>query len=226
MKCRTRRRSGLGVSARALRLPTVRVMTATLISIAVATLVGCPSPLRAIDPKWVAMLVRLGPPFAPIVIASDGAAGWVLVDGAHRVHAAVILGISMLDARIVSASNETELLEAALRANRAKRLSATERREAALRLLKVSPAMTNRRIADLAGVHHKTIGHWRSELGACATSDRRIGRDGKCYPASHRARQRDARSWWRRLLALLRRLLPSSGCKEPAGSPRKGGFQA
>lgn len=187
-----------------------RGMTAPFVSVQVATLVDSPSPIRAVDPAWVGTLVRLGPPFSPIVVASDGATGWVLVDGAHRLRAAVILGITTLVARIVSASGEGEVVEAALRANCAKPLRMPERRAAAQCLLRVSPSLSDRCIADLAGVHHKSVGRWRSEAGECATSDRRVGRDGKSYPSYHRRQPPALRRWWCWLLALVRRLFMSS----------------
>jgi predicted HicB family RNase H-like nuclease len=182
-------------------------MTA-FISIPTATLVGCPSPIRAVDPAWVARLVRLGAPFSPVVVAPDGASGWVLVDGAHRVQAALALGIDTLPATVVSVSSEGDLLEAGLRANCAKGLSMPERKAAGHRLLRVSPSLSDRRIADLAGVSHRSVGRWRSEAGECAISHRRIGRDEKSYPASYRRQRSDLRGWWPRFIALVRRLFP------------------
>jgi hypothetical protein len=70
--------------------------SACTVTVAVAELAGVSSPVREIDEAWVATLAAAGPPFAPVVVTAppDGA----LVDGAHRVRAAIALGLATLPA--------------------------------------------------------------------------------------------------------------------------------
>ena len=156
-------------------------MAVTVRTMKVATLVEARDPIWDISPAWVRVLVRLGPPLGPIVVTSDG----TLVRGADEVQAAIELGLDEIDARVISVKGQGELIEAALRESRSRPLSVAERRTGAELLLRTAPHLSDRYIADVAGVHHKSVATWRGAGGEIASCARRLGRDGKYYPPSH-----------------------------------------
>ena len=156
-------------------------MAVTVRTVRVATLAEARDPIWAVSPAWVRVLVRLGPPLGPIVMTSDG----TLVRGADEVQAAVELGLDELDARVIRVKGQGELIEAALRESRSRPLSVAERRTGAELLLRTAPHLSDRYIADLAGVHHKSVATWRRAGGEIANCKRRLGRDGKSYPPTH-----------------------------------------
>jgi hypothetical protein len=159
------------------------------VQVAVDTLVDSRSPVRTtIDPGWVDRLAKAGAPFAPIVVTREGR----LVDGWHRAAAAASLGLTHLDAIVIEAASEAEVVEAAARANLARPLSLADRKAAALRLLALEPTWSDRRVAASTGTSPTSVKTWRP--AACAgvqldTCSRRSGRDGKQYPATRPSRR-------------------------------------
>lgn len=186
------------------------------VTVAVAELAGFSSPVREVDEAWVAALVAAGPPFAPIVVTAPPDSA--LVDGAHRVRAAIALGLTTLLARVVVAETEADIVAAALRANReqVKLLTRSERKAAALRLIKVAPGWSDRAIARATGCSHTSIARWRENgIGQSTTGTASGGQGGqsttpsagqaqrpRCDHRSHRGPAWAFRRLWRCLVGM------------------------
>jgi ParB-like chromosome segregation protein Spo0J len=107
-----------------------------------------------------------------------------VIDGAHRVRAAIIRGETHVRARIFYGSPEDAYVEA-VRTNVAhgKPLSRMEREVAAKRILASRPNWSDRAIADVCGVSARMIASLRrraSESGLHLNA--RVGRDGRVRP--------------------------------------------
>ncbi|MCP2351250.1 streptomycin biosynthesis regulator [Nonomuraea roseoviolacea] len=107
-----------------------------------------------------------------------------VIDGMHRLGAAVLNGRQMIDVRFFEGSDEAAFLEA-VRANTTHGLplSLQDRRVAALRILDSRPGMSDRAIAEVTGLSAKTV----SGLRRCSTADSpqlntRVGKDGRRRP--------------------------------------------
>jgi hypothetical protein len=132
---------------------------------------------EGVDEQYAKLLASLVTPLPPIVV---GAATMVVVDGLHRVRAAVLRQETCVRARYVSGS-EAELLIAAVHANAAhgKPLSLADRKGAAARLLSLSPETSDRAVAEVCGLSPTTVGSLRSEHIADEGAGVRKGRDGR-----------------------------------------------
>lgn len=119
------------------------------------------SPVRR---EWnadrVAKLVVAGRLILPILVTADLRPG----DGAYRLAAARQLGWESIDALIVDAPDEAARIAAACQVNEVERLSRAERRLAAMRLLELEPAWSDRRVARITGTSPTSVGAWRSKV--------------------------------------------------------------
>lgn len=104
-------------------------------------------------------------PFPPVVL-NQTPTGYVCVDGAHRIAAAMKAGREEVEAKVVTLSEADAKVEAA-RANMANGLPLTpaERKKAIARLIELRPVWTDAAIARLMGVHRNTVARVRKELG-------------------------------------------------------------
>lgn len=104
----------------------------------------------------------------PIVIVHDGAGQYLVCDGHHRVAALHQLGVEAALTVTVAApsgrSPEQFAFEYAVQtaSRAAKPLTRAERNSAIERLLDESPDWPDRRIAELCGVSHQTVGRRRA----------------------------------------------------------------
>jgi ParB-like nuclease domain len=136
--------------------------------------------LRAegIRSEHVATLAELREPLPPIVVHRDTMR---IVDGLHRVRAAQARGESHILVCFIDGT-DIDALVAAISLNRQHGLplSRRDRRGAVERLLTARPQWSDRRIAALAGVDHKTVGSVRrratGEIPHMATV---VGIDGR-----------------------------------------------
>ncbi|MFJ4656846.1 transcriptional regulator [Nocardia sp. NPDC088792] len=106
-----------------------------------------------------------------------------VVDGAHRLAAAMELGHETIAVKYFDGS-EDEAFVLAVHANIAHGLplSLAERKAAARRLVQSHPQWSDRLIADIAGLSHKTVGaERRRTAGSDAPMDSRVGKDGKIH---------------------------------------------
>ena len=108
-----------------------------------------------------------------------------VIDGAHRVRAAVLRGDSSIDARMFSGSlDDAFVLAVRLNSQHGLPLSRQERRSATIKILLSHPQWSDRVIAEITGLSRSTIGNLRRQpsVGARASSVARIGKDGKVRP--------------------------------------------
>jgi hypothetical protein len=151
-------------------------------------------------PEHVDHLVGLAGSWPPIVVGHHGA----VVDGAHRVAAARRLGLARVEAVLFSGSAEAAFVEFVRRnVTHGLLLTLSERKRAAVRVLRSHSRWSDRRVAEVCGLSPKTVGRLRAE--ACCPSeessqvDGRIGRDDRVRPV----RREPVRA---RVLAALREL--------------------
>jgi hypothetical protein len=100
-----------------------------------------------VDESYAKLLASVVTPLPPIAVDSQT---MVVLDGVHRVRAAVLRQETFIRARYVSGS-ESELLIMAVQANAAhgRPLSLTDRKDAAGRLLSLAPDMSDRAVAEI-----------------------------------------------------------------------------
>ena len=122
-----------------------------------------------------------------------------VIDGAHRVRAAVLRGESAIEARIYSGSlDDAFALAVNLNSNHGLPLSRRERATAAEHILRSHPQWSDRMIAGITGLSAGTIRNLRQEsTDPDALPVARIGRDGRARPVDSAA----GRSRARQLLA-------------------------
>jgi ParB-like chromosome segregation protein Spo0J len=139
--------------------------------------------LRAtgLDPTHVATLVELVDTWPPIVVRR---ADHTVVDGQHRLAAAVMLGRRHVRAVFFDGTADDAYVEF-VRCNvgHGLPLGIDERRAAVRRILGTHAERSDRGIAELCGVSPKTVARMRDELGASSASRAtRVGRDGRVRP--------------------------------------------
>jgi hypothetical protein len=130
-----------------------------------------------VDESYAKLLASVVTPLPPIVVDSRT---MVVLDGVHRVRAAVLRQDTRIRATYVSGS-ESELLILAVQANAAhgRPLSITDRKGAAGRLLSLAPDMSDRAVAAICGLSPTTVGLLRSSVLPNGQSGLRRGRDGR-----------------------------------------------
>jgi ParB-like chromosome segregation protein Spo0J len=116
----------------------------------------------------------------PILVERSTA---TVIDGAHRVLAARLLGRSTIPVRYFVGTREEAFVEA-VKANVAhgKPLTLAEREAAATKLLSMHPDWSNRMVAHICGISDKTVGRMRKSSAEVPQSPVRIGRDGRHRP--------------------------------------------
>jgi hypothetical protein len=138
---------------------------------------------RGLDEDHVQRLVETGGSW-PAILVWDSQP--VVLDGAHRLAAARLLGLAAIPAVRFYGSRQDAYVEA-VRRNVAHGLPLTlkERTTAAQRVLAASPDWSDRRVALICGLSAKTVARVRREAagrGEIVSSEVRIGRDGRIRP--------------------------------------------
>jgi ParB-like chromosome segregation protein Spo0J len=133
------------------------------------------------DAHHVAALAEVIDDVPPILVQAHSMR---VIDGVHRVHAALSLGRVTIRA-VMFEGNEADAEIEAVRRNVAhgKPLSLAERESAAERILALVPDWSDRRIALVTGLAPKTVARLRSRATADSAQSRaRLGRDGRLRP--------------------------------------------
>lgn len=133
--------------------------------------------------EFVRALASSDASIAPIVVHRSTMR---VVDGTHRLRAAVLRGCRAVEVEFVDGSSEDAFVRA-VELNLAT-LSTADREAAARRVLRSHPERSDRAIAVSTGLAAKSVGVLRRAVGGRAAS--RIGRDGKVRPVNSAAGRR------------------------------------
>ncbi|MFF5767393.1 ParB/RepB/Spo0J family partition protein [Streptomyces tanashiensis] len=117
----------------------------------------------------------------PILVHHDS---MHVIDGLHRVQAAILKGKKRIRARLFKGSNDQAyLLAVKLNTTHGLPLQLADRRNAALRILDVHPDWSNRAIAEVTNLSDKTIAKLRGQKsGESEKQKHRMGKDGRSHP--------------------------------------------
>jgi ParB-like chromosome segregation protein Spo0J len=168
-------------------IPTQRYPVAT---VRINSLVFGDSPrLSGENPEHTHMLAETDSELPPITVHRPTMR---VVDGMHRVQAALLNGKEEIEARLVDCDEETAFV-LAVQANIAHGLplSQTDRKAAAARIIASYPHWSDRAVAASTGLSDKTISRIRS-TAEIPQSNTRLGRDGRRRPLSTEAKRRQA----------------------------------
>jgi ParB-like chromosome segregation protein Spo0J len=142
--------------------------------------------LDGIRPEHVRLLTAAGIPLPPLLVERTTMR---VIDGMHRLHAAVAAGRSTVDVVFFDGSQRSVFVQA-VKANVAHGLPLTlaDRRAAAHRIIGLYPEWSNRMIAATVGLSDKTVATVRRSAGEDVSQpSARIGLDGRSRPVSSAA---------------------------------------
>jgi hypothetical protein len=164
----------------------------TVVTVPISSLLPGESPrLEGHNQEHVARLAEIDTPLPPILVERGTMR---VVDGMHRIFAAVLRGRQEIEVEFFDGEREDAFLRS-VEANveHGFPLSQADRRAAAARIMMTHPHMSDRAIARLAGMGAKTVAAIRRSTAAVPQLNARVGRDGKVRPLSNVAgRQRAA----------------------------------
>jgi len=165
----------------------------TVVRIALDALNSGPSPReQQLCEHHVSVLSETCDNWPPILVRSRD---HIIVDGHHRVAAARRLGLQFVAAVLFDGSDEEAYVKAVSRnIGHGLALSVSERRTAALGILRRHPDWSDRRISAICGLSPTTIANVRRstpdpcrDLPSEQTGDRRVGTDGRRRPVDRGA---------------------------------------
>ncbi|MFB6905891.1 hypothetical protein ACFCWB_16655 [Streptomyces bacillaris] len=140
------------------------------------------SPRSTVEcPDYTSELASLDGPFPPVLVHRGSMS---VVDGVHRVRAALLRGDRHVGVRFFEGSEaQGRLLAVALNVRHGRPLSMDERLAAVRRILADHQEWADRSVAALAAVAPGTVAEVRRELyGEPAPDAARVGRDGRIRP--------------------------------------------
>jgi ParB-like chromosome segregation protein Spo0J len=166
--------------------------------------------LEGEDRAHIARLAAMEAKLPPVVVDRRSMR---IIDGMHRLLAASMRGRETIEVQFFDGRPEDAFLRA-VEANvtHGLPLSQSDRRAAAERIIESHPRLSDRAIADLAGLSAKTVGGIRRRSAAAPRVSARIGKDGKVRPLSSvEGRQRAAELLAERPQASLREVARNAG---------------
>ncbi|MEV7550243.1 ParB/RepB/Spo0J family partition protein [Amycolatopsis sp. NPDC089917] len=103
-----------------------------------------------------------------------------VIDGLHRLQAAKLKNAAAIDARFFDGDEQAAFI-LAVKSNvtHGLPLSLADRKTAARRILEARPQWSDRAIAAVTGLSHKTVGKVRRSTGEVPQSNAHVGRDGR-----------------------------------------------
>lgn len=153
-------------------------------TVLIALLVPGESPrLEGQDEEHVARLAEIDAPLPPILVDRRS---MEVIDGTHRLMAAILRGRATIEVEFFD-GNPADAFLHAVKANvtHGFPLSQADRRAAAARIITSHPYMSDRSIAQVAGLAAKTVATIRSRSDdPVAGLTTRVGRDGRVRPLS------------------------------------------
>lgn len=117
-----------------------------------------------------------------------------VIDGMHRIRAALLNGRDSIAARLVDCDERTAFV-LAVKANitHGLPLSSADRKAAAVSIMASHPEWSDRSVAEAAGLSDKTVSAIRaSATSKLPQSNSRVGRDGRVRPLNSASRRRQA----------------------------------
>ncbi|WP_344837355.1 ParB/RepB/Spo0J family partition protein [Actinocorallia longicatena] len=142
------------------------------------------------DPDHVAALLGVDVTLPPILVHR---ATMRVIDGRHRLRAALLLGRTVIEARFFD-GDEAEAFVLAVRVNVAHGLplALADRKHAAERIVASHPHWSDRMIASVSGISAGTVAELRARSGDSGREESRVGRDGRVRPVTGAERRRRA----------------------------------
>jgi ParB-like chromosome segregation protein Spo0J len=176
-----------------IELSSIWVESHPVTRVPIASLVFDDSPRRAgEDQHHVRVLAEAGDRLPPITVHRPTLR---VIDGAHRIRAALLTGRTEIAARLLDCDSATAFV-LSVRANvtHGLPLSRTDRAAAAARIVLTHPQWSNRAIAAATGISDKTVSRIRAQSPSAdpAQSGTRLGRDGRARPLDIGQRRRRA----------------------------------
>jgi ParB-like chromosome segregation protein Spo0J len=157
-----------------------------IVTVSIASLLPGDSPrLEGEDKAHIARLAAIDGQLPPLLVDQGSMR---VIDGMHRLLAASLKGQETIEVRFFNGSRADAFLRA-VEANvtHGLPLSQADRRAAAERIVASHPQLSDRAIAELAGLGAKTIGRIRKRSAVVAPQlNARVGRDGKTRPLNSR----------------------------------------
>lgn len=158
--------------------------SAPVLTVAIGTLRGAASPrLSGESMKHSRLLAQSDVLLPPIIVHRQSMR---VIDGMHRLLAARLRGEQEIQARFYDGT-AADAFALAVKVNRAHGLplSLADRKAAAARIISSHPRWSDRAIAEVTGLSHKTVGAIRRCLsGDVPQLDTRISQDGRIRPVS------------------------------------------
>ncbi|MFJ6659016.1 ParB N-terminal domain-containing protein [Streptomyces sp. NPDC091377] len=169
------------------------------------------------DKKYTEQLAESESPLPPILVNRRT---MQVVDGVHRVLAAILRGWETIPALLVDVSrNDAFLLAVESNTQHGLPLSQADRRAAAARLITSHPHMSDRAIARVSGLGAKSVAAIRRSTVSESQLNARVGRDGRVRPVDRAAgRQRAAEVIARNPEASLREVARLAGISPATAS--------
>ncbi|MFI1536200.1 ParB/RepB/Spo0J family partition protein [Streptomyces anandii] len=162
-------------------------------SVPIDSLVITDSPrLQGEDSKHIQLIAETGEDLSPIWVHQPSRK---VIDGVHRVRAAVMRGMAEIDARFFHGSEaDVFLLSVFANIKHGLPLSQDDRVAAARRVFTTHPEWSDRMVASLTGLSPRRVAAMRNQISQGAPQpSRRIGRDGRSRPVdSAQGRRRAA----------------------------------
>lgn len=156
-----------------------------IFSVALSELLPSDSPrLAGENAEHVRALADSDAELPPIVVHRPSMR---VIDGMHRLHAAVLRGVETIDVRFIEDADGRDLFVLAVKANIAHGLPLTlaDREAAAQRIVISHPQWSDRSIAAATGLAPRTVRAIRDRAGADIPQlNGRIGQDGRVRPLS------------------------------------------
>lgn len=171
----------------------IRIEAQPVIRVRIDSLVLSDSPrLDAEDPDHVRVLAEAGDRLPPIAVHRPTLR---VIDGAHRVRAALLNGRTEIAARLLDCDPaDAFLLSVKANVTHGLPLSRADRAAAAARIVLTHPQWSDSAVAAVIGISDKTVSRIRAQPSAAhaAQSGTRIGRDGRVRPVDSTQRRRHA----------------------------------
>ncbi|MFI6460980.1 ParB N-terminal domain-containing protein [Streptomyces sp. NPDC050528] len=162
------------------------------------------------DKKYTEQLAESETPLPPILVNRRS---MQVVDGVHRVLAAILRGRETIESILVDVSqNDAFLLAVESNTQHGLPLSQADRRAAATRLIASHPHMSDRSIAQVSGLGAKSVAAIRRSTASETQLNARVGKDGRVRPVDRATgRQRAAELIARNPAASLREVARLAG---------------